>query len=89
MFQWDTSKALRNAEKHGVSFAEAATTFDDEKALDGPDVAHSFLEARRLRLGRSATGRILVVAYTLRGAAIRLVSARLASRRERVTYAQA
>lgn len=89
MFQWDTSKALRNAEKHGVSFAEAATTFDDEKALDGPDVSHSFLEARRLCLGRSAAGRILVVAYTLRGAATRLISARLASRKERVTYAQA
>jgi uncharacterized DUF497 family protein len=89
VFQWDTSKAIRNAEKHGVSFAEAATTFDDESALDGPDVSHSFLEARRLRVGRSSAGRILVVAYTVRGAAVRLISARLASRRERVTYAQA
>lgn len=89
MFEWETSRAVRNAEKHGVSFAEATTTFDDEKALDGPDVSHSFLEARRVRLGRSAGGRILVVAYTVRGVAVRILSARLASRRERVTYAQA
>lgn len=89
MFQWDTGKAVRNAEKHGVSFAEAATTFDDDKALDGPDVSHSFLEARRLRLGRSGAGRILVVAYTVRGVAVRIISARVASRGERVTYAQA
>lgn len=89
MFQWDTSTAVRNAEKHGVSFAEAATTFDDATAMDGPDVSHSFLEARRLHVGRSGARRILVVAYAVRGVAVRILSARLASRRERVTYAQA
>ncbi len=89
MFQWDTSTALRTADKHGVSFAEAATTFEDDTALDGSDVAHSFLESRRLRLGRSTAGRILVVAYTMRGAVVRVISARLASRKERVTYAKA
>jgi len=89
VFQWDTRRALRNADKHGVSFAEAATTFDDERALDGPDVSHSFLESRRLRLGRSARGRILVVAYTMRGVGVRIISARLAGRKERVRYAQA
>lgn len=89
MFQWDTGKARRNLTKHGVTFAEAATVFGDERALDGEDIAHSFLESRRLRLGRSVAGRLLVVAYTARGIAVRIISARVASRKERVAYAQA
>jgi hypothetical protein len=52
--------------KHGVSFEEAATVFADPDALDGPDVKHSGREARFLRLGRSLTGRVLIVAYTIR-----------------------
>ena len=77
--------------KHGVSFEEAATVFADPDALDGPDVKHSEREARFLRLGRSLTGRVLIVAYTTRGTgngeAIRIISARRASRKERAAYA--
>jgi uncharacterized DUF497 family protein len=76
--------------KHGVSFDEAATSFADEHALDGPDVKHSGQESRFLRLGRSAMNRVLMVAYTLRklsdGEAIRIISARRASRKERDAY---
>lgn len=91
MFEWDALKAATNAAKHGVSFDEAATVFADANAMDGQDLRHSKGETRFLRLGRSAPGRILMVAYTLRGPTygetIRIISARRASRRERDAYA--
>jgi uncharacterized DUF497 family protein len=90
VFEWDPRKAEANAAKHGVSFDEAVTVFLDANALDGPDLQHSTVEKRYLRLGRSADGRMLMVAYTLRRSGdaetIRLISARRASRRERAAY---
>ena len=90
MFEWDEPKAAANRAKHGVSFDEAATVFADPEALDGPDLRHSGDESRALRLGRAATGRVLVVAYTVRrrgdGESIRIISARPASRKERAAY---
>lgn len=90
MFEWDAAKAAANALKHGVSFEEAVTVFADEDALDGPDLAHSGREARFFRMGRSALGRILFLAYTLRrygnGETVRIISARRASRQERTAY---
>jgi uncharacterized DUF497 family protein len=63
MFEWDARKAAVNRTKHGVSFEEAGTVFGDPDALDGPDLRHSQEESRFLRLGRAATGRVLIVAY--------------------------
>jgi uncharacterized DUF497 family protein len=91
VFEWDPRKAEANAAKHGVSFDEAVTVFLDSNALDGPDARHSKNEMRFLRMGRSADGRVLMVAYTLRRSGdaetIRIISARRASRRERAAYA--
>jgi uncharacterized DUF497 family protein len=90
VFEWDARKAATNLRKHGVSFDEAATVFADSDALDGPDLLHSSLEARSLRLGRSLAGRVLMVAFTVRrsgdGQTIRIISARRASRKERAAY---
>ena len=91
VFEWDPRKASVNAAKHGVTFADTLAVFADADALDGPDLAHSASEARYLRLGRAADGRVLMVAYTIRrhddAETIRLISARRASRRERAAYA--
>jgi uncharacterized DUF497 family protein len=90
VFDWDAQKAATNVRKHGVSFEEAATVFADPEALDGPDLKHSEREERSLRLGRSLAGRVLIVAYTVRGSGddekIRIISARRASRKERAAY---
>lgn len=91
MFEWDPRKATANADKHGVTFDDAVTVFVDPNALDGPDMVHSAAEARCLRLGCAADGRVLMVAYTIRkgdddAEKIRLISARRASRRERARY---
>ena len=91
MFEWDARKAAVNRVKHGVSFEEAATVFGDPDALDGPDLRHSEEESRFLRLGRAATGRVLIVAHTVRREVddekIRIISARRATRKERAAYA--
>ena len=94
MFEWDRRKAAANHAKHGVSFEEAVTVFADPHALDGPDLRHSEKEPRLLRLGRAVTGRVLIVAYTVRrrkgdGESIRIISARRASRKERAAHATA
>jgi uncharacterized DUF497 family protein len=91
VFEWDPRKAEANAAKHGVTFDDAVTAFLDPDALDGPDLQHSSAESRFRRLGRSAGEQMLMVAYTLRRSgnaeAIRIISARRASRRERAAYA--
>jgi uncharacterized protein len=93
VFEWDARKAAVNRTKHGVSFEEAVTVFGDPDALDGPDLHHSERESRFLRLGRAVTGRVLIVAYTLRrrdgDERIRIISARRAGRKERAAYAAA
>jgi uncharacterized DUF497 family protein len=93
VFEWDARKAAVNRTKHGVSFEEAGTVFGDPEALDGPDLRHSEKESRFLRLGRAATGRVLIVAYTVRrrrdGQSIGIISARRASRKERAAFAAA
>jgi hypothetical protein len=92
MFSWDVRKAQANYEKHGVAFEEAATVFVDPAGLDWEDLKHSREEKRFKRLGKSITGRILLLVYTVRrvshdSEAIRIISARQASRKERQAYA--
>jgi uncharacterized protein len=85
-FEWDIVKADSNIEKHGASFAEAMTVFGDPLEVTIPDPDHSEGEFRLLSLGRSAQGRLLVVAYTEREGRIRLISAREAMPKERREY---
>ena len=85
-FEWDPEKARRNIAKHGLSFEEAATAFGDPLSITRFDPDHSEDEDRFLLLGASHAGRLVVVSHTHRGERIRL-SARLASKRERRTYA--
>lgn len=90
MFDWDSRKAKSNELKHGITFEEAATAFLDPAGLDGEDLDHSNIEARRLRLAKSSLGRVLVIAYTIRSREneeqTRIISARRASRKERNKY---
>jgi uncharacterized DUF497 family protein len=86
-FEWDPEKARRNLAKHGLSFEEAATAFGDPLSITKFDPDHSEDEDRFVLLGASHAGRLVVVSHTHRGERIRLISARLASKRERRTYA--
>jgi uncharacterized DUF497 family protein len=89
VFEWDEGKARENVRKHGVSFDEARTVFGDALSWTIPDPMHSHEEARFLTIGFSAQGRTLVVAHTDRGQNLRLISARLATRKERHDYEEA
>lgn len=86
-YQWDPAKALVNLKKHGVDFADAVAVFEDEQALTIPDPT-AISEQRFITLGLDFLGRLLVVVYTYRGDAIRIISARKASARERKAYAR-
>ena len=82
-FEWDPRKARLNLAKHKVSFGEAVTAFGDPLGQITDDPRHSADEERFVLLGRSGRRRLLVVMFTERGEAIRLISARRATPRER------
>ena len=85
-FQWDPDKARTNLRKHGVSFEEASTVFADPLALTIPDPDHSEDEERYITVGESTFRRIVVVSAVDRDETIRIISARVANRRERRKY---
>ena len=86
LFEWDPNKGKENLEIHGVSFDEAGTAFRDTLSLAIYDPLHSEEEDRFVLLGNSYKDRLLVVVHTVRGANIRLISARKASKKERKQY---
>lgn len=87
-YDWDKNKAVANLPKHGVSFEEAKTVFDDPLYVDFYDPDHSFGERRFILLRESAHGRLLFVSYRERNNNIRLISAREATLSERKAYEQ-
>ena len=86
IFEWDGKKAESNVRKHGVTFDEACTAFQDLLALLMPDPDHSASEERYIVLGMSNKQRLLVVTFAERPPRTRLISARKATRQERKLY---
>lgn len=86
IFEWDNLKAVTNARKHGVSFEEARTVFEDPSAITVRDLGHSDLEMRFVTIGLSLISRVLLVIHTEREDAIRIISARKATPSERADY---
>jgi hypothetical protein len=85
-FEWDPLKATKNLRKHGVSFDEARTVFNDPLARIFDDPEHSADEAREIIIGHSIMRRLLIVSFTERSSAIRVISARVATKREQRDY---
>ena len=83
-FQWDSEKAESNWRKHTVSFEDAALVFADENRIERYDNEHSYDEDRYITIGKVES--ILFVIYTERGEITRLISARLATAKERRDY---
>jgi uncharacterized protein len=86
-FEWESEKAAGNRQKHGVTFEEASSAFDDPNRRLEYDERHTFREDRWLLLGISVRGRLLVVIYTKRNETIRIISARRANQTETRRYA--
>jgi len=85
-FEWDEAKAAANLATHGVSFEEAKTVFGDRLYVDFYDPKHSLNEHRYIIIGQSNQRRVLIVSYTERNDAIRLINARELTRSERRDY---
>jgi uncharacterized DUF497 family protein len=85
-FEWDPRKAASNLRKHGVAFAEAVTVFANPLARIHNDPDHAAREDREIIVGHSDRGQLLLVFFTERGEAIRIFSARRASKLERNDY---
>ena len=86
IFEWDAAKAKANLRKHGVSFEEAMTVFGDHLGRIANDPRHSADEDRFVLLGFSRRQRLLAVMCADRSEAIRIISARRATRQERRDY---
>jgi uncharacterized DUF497 family protein len=84
-FEFDPNKPAENLKKHGVSFADAEGVFDDPLAVHclDPDVEG---EQRFIAVGLGSASQILVVVYTMRDKAIRLISVRRATKHEVKDY---
>ena len=86
IYEWDAEKARTNQRKHGVSFDEAVTVFEDGLGQIVDDLRHSVEENRCALLGLSRRNRLLTVMFTERGNTVRIISARRATRQERREY---
>lgn len=85
-FEWDEKKAEDNFRKHGVSFDEAKTVFNDPFSITIYDPDHSSDEQRYVDIGLSSKGRLIVVSYSERDKRIRIISSREATRKEQREY---
>jgi uncharacterized DUF497 family protein len=87
-FDWDPNKNIANISKHGISFAEATTVFNDAKALYKSDPKHSDTEDRFIIIGFSENSRLLMVCHCYKESetVIRIISARKATRTEFAEY---
>ncbi|MGC1417705.1 MAG: BrnT family toxin [Candidatus Acidiferrum sp.] len=83
-FDWDERKNQSNRVKHGVWFEEAESVFSDPHARLFDDPEHSEEEDRFLLLGVSSAARPLVVVHCYResDSAVRIISARKATKKE-------
>ncbi len=85
-FEWNPDKADLNLKKHGVSFNEASTVFNDLLSVTFPDLDHSYGEERYVIIGLSHIHRLLIVSHTDRADRVRLISAREANQHEQRFY---
>ena len=82
-YTWSQEKNNRNTKKHNISFTKAMRVFDDENHLQLFDVAHSDTEDRYIAISAvdGVAGHVMVV-YTERGETIRLISARILTKKQ-------
>jgi hypothetical protein len=82
--EWDPRKQRTNLEKHGIQFADPIAVFDAVLAVTIPELGAG--EDRFITMGLDGFGRLLSFVYTLRGEAVRIISARRATPSERRRY---
>jgi uncharacterized protein len=83
-FEWDTAKERANRKKHGIDFRTAAKVFLDPYVIEFDD--HGATGEVRFNAIGLVDGRMLFVAYALRGDVVRIISARGAESHEKRKY---
>ena len=87
IFEWDEEKNRANVKKHGIDFETAAHVFKDKNRIEYYDIEHSAFEDRYITIGEIDEVLIVIlVVYTERSDAIRIISARKATKQERRAY---
>ena len=84
-FEWDENKNKSNQDKHRIDFNDAKDVFKDENSKATKDIRKDYGESRWKIIGK-IYGSIISVIYTIRDKAVRIISARKASRKERDEY---
>jgi uncharacterized DUF497 family protein len=84
-FEWDDDKAASNEEKHGILFEAAVDVFMDPNRIERQDTRNEYGE-ERFNVIETVDDYVLHVTYTMRGPIGRIISARLASKKERKYY---
>ena len=85
-FEWDDGNRHKSLMKHGVTTAECEEVFEDDSKVVREDTVHSHAEARHYLIGRTRSGRVLFVSFTIRKDLIRIISARPINKKERHLY---
>jgi len=87
-FDWDDGNIVKNLIKHNISCRESEEVFLDDKLVMVEDEKHSIKEKRYLIIGKNFEGKILTIVFTNRNKKIRIISARVADKKERRLYEQ-
>lgn len=87
-FEWDKGNLEKSYRKHGITPNEAEEVFLDKEILFLEDTKHSTQENRFWAIGKITNSKILMIAHTIRGDKIRIISTRLANKKERKLYEQ-
>ncbi|HHT9131629.1 MAG TPA: BrnT family toxin [Candidatus Tripitaka californicus] len=85
-FDWDRGNIEKNWERHRVGFLECEEVFFNKPLVVKEDEPHSKEEPRYYVLGKTNSGRLLFVIFTIRKNKLGVVSARDMSRKERKIY---
>ena len=85
-FDWDEGNVDKSFIKHGVKPSQSEEVFLDEFLLVLADTNHQQVEHRWMAIGSTFQGLLLFVVFTVRGQKVRVISARMANKKERVFY---
>ncbi|PIP88365.1 hypothetical protein COW80_00680 [Candidatus Beckwithbacteria bacterium CG22_combo_CG10-13_8_21_14_all_01_47_9] len=86
IFDWNKGNLDKSYLKHGITQRQAEEAYLDEKLILIEDIKHSQKEKRHIVIGKDNERKILFTVFTKRGRKIRIISARVANKKERRTY---
>ncbi len=87
-FDWDQGNINKNFVRHLITTNMAEESFKDKYLLTFPDPMHSKVEDRHHLIGQTKDKVLLFISYTIRKTKIRIISARIADKKERKFYEQ-